>query len=100
MKKIILILSVLFFLSCKKETEYPIIGKWIYIATIENGVYTPAQTEEIYTFDVSGVFTNSLTGNGNYSICNGKLILNDSVYYISFSSKQIKIDNKLYFKSN
>jgi len=96
MKKLILILAVAL-VSCKKESTNPVVGNWTNIAIIESGIYTPVNNGETYRFYNNGTYTNSITGNGSYSVCNDKIIIDNSVYDLLITSRQIKIGNKLYF---
>ncbi len=101
MKKTILILSVLFFLSCKKESNQ-LVGKWNHIATIVDNQYISDSTQnESFYFNDNGTYINTVNGSGNYQLIGCELILNEVSNNVIFGSRTMRVNNTdVYFKSN
>ena len=95
MKNLIFILSVLFFLGCKKETHLS--GTYNRVGKIKNGIFVTDTTKEYFNF-ISDCQFISTKGSGTYN--SSKINLNGNVLNLRIESKMIYIDNVAYFNTN
>ncbi len=92
MKNFILLLSVLFFIGCKKENNLS--GTYNRVGTIQNGVFIADTITESFTFISDNQFI-STNGNGNYT--NSFIYLNGKILSLRIESRMIYIDTLVYF---
>ena len=94
MKKTILILSVLFFLGCKKESMYS--GTYNRVGTVNESGFTADTIQEYITF-INSCNIVSTKGVGIYTA--DKIYINNNVYALRIGSRVIYLDSVMYFKN-